>query len=66
MLLRLLGAHLQAEAFIHKFPDRSRHDDLDAIEVRLGDVRIVLPLSITNERIAELVVALERRVESTR
>ena len=43
-----------------------RHDDLDAIEVRLGDVRIVLPLSITNERIAELVVTLERRVESTR
>ena len=41
-------------------------DAMDAIELRLGEVRIVLPPSITNERIADLVVALERRVESTR
>lgn len=43
-----------------------RHEEIDAIELRLGDVRVVLPPSTTNERIAELVVALERRVESTR
>ena len=40
--------------------------ETEAIELRLGDVRVVLPLSITNERIADLVVALERRVESAR
>ena len=43
-----------------------RHEEIDAIELRLGEVRIVLPPSITNERIADLVVALERRVESMR
>lgn len=40
--------------------------EAEAIELRLGDVRVVLPMSITNERIADLVVALERRVESAR
>jgi hypothetical protein len=43
-----------------------RRAEVDAIELRLGDVRVVLPLSITNERIVALVVALERRAESTR
>jgi hypothetical protein len=43
-----------------------RDAETDTIELRLGDVRVVLPLSISNERIVELVVALERRVEASR
>lgn len=43
-----------------------RHAETGSIELRLGDVHVVLPLSITNERLVELVVALERRVELAR
>ena len=43
-----------------------RHADAEVIELRVGDVRVVLPSSITNARLVELVVALEHRTEPSR
>lgn len=43
-----------------------RPEQIDTIELRLGDVRVVLPASIADDRIVDLVVALERRVEAAR
>ncbi|MCH9685240.1 MAG: hypothetical protein K0V04_27640 [Deltaproteobacteria bacterium] len=40
--------------------------DTRAVELRLGDVRVLLPTTLTDERIAELVVALERRARRPR
>lgn len=37
-----------------------------AIELHLGELRIVLPTTISDERIADLVVALEQRARASR
>ena len=43
-----------------------RHADIEVIELRVGDVHIVVPSSITNVRLIELITALEHRKEPSR
>ncbi len=58
----------QAEAELPRFVEvtsTKRATEADAIELRLGEVRIVIPMTIANERVVDLAIALERRARSS-
>ncbi len=51
--------------FIELTPSEPRIESR-SIELHLGEVRVVLPTTIGDERLADLIVALERRARATK